>query len=169
MNARVSDAGLNVVAVLVNQVPDAEVTNGEQHVRDLEVDARVTGRIECCEYAAEERPWIRYVLKDMPAGQKIRIEVGVFRREKTLEVFHAATFGNLDATFLVAHVEAEAVVGAELAEHRKEVAFAAADFDDALAVQAVLGDEFCGHLLGEAIERRREVQGVLVGLGVGEQ
>ena len=88
---------------------------------------------------------------------------GAVGREQLGRDPHRRVLRCTEAVGVVARVEAHAAGDAALAEHRQEVARAGSQLGHGGPDEVVVGDQPVGELLGERLERRREVQGVLVG------
>src|SRR5262245_263865 len=138
-----------VGAVLVNDVPDCQLFERIEKVRDFEEHSTFFPLPYRRMQLQQEPSRVFDVLKDMSAANQIcfvpRVGLGVEIADKldTFAIFHS---------LVIAWVETEATVPSPGAEHRKELAPSAANLDDIPVVQMVLFDEFGSQFVGVALK-----------------
>ncbi len=158
-----------VVAVLVNDIPDRKTFEDEPDVGDFEVDDCVCVASNRFADRSQKLERVFDVFKDVAATYQVARLVGVFLPVEILHVLDATGDRTIDSFSFVAWIEADPGILAALAEKGEEVPLAAAQFDDSLSANRIGFDESVGQTLSVSLKHRREVERVVILLRILEQ
>ncbi len=153
-------------AVLVVHVPEAELLQDERHLGNLEEEHGVRVPFGSAAYHRDERLDGGDMLERHLAADEIRFPVGVALGIEVRDEGRQIALRRAAAVRDIGRIEAGAAVLAQIAQQGKELALAAADLDELLAVQVVPVDQPFGERTVKRVEGLREALRLLVALGV---
>ena len=152
--------------MLVIDIHKLQIPQDAADLRDLEKDGGVGLVADRPPHHAHKRLNIWNMLQRHLADHEIGLEMGVLLGIEVPDEGNPLRSVALQASWHVSGVNAHASVVAQFAQQRQELALAATDFKNVLAVQVVTIDEALRQSAVKGAEGRRKALGLLVAVGI---